>query len=239
MKKLKSIKSNKEGPLIAILGCVHGNETYSIRLFRYLKNSLKLEKGQVDCYLVNERAYERGVRFIESDLNRSFNLEKSTYESELSKKIKLELKKYDYIIDLHSTSSNTPPFLIFTKRELKEEGFPQIFGIKKLVLVPDAKYSLINQFNRAVSIEISSCKSTNHQTKNAKKYITNALARLNMIDKRIKKQNFHEWFIFVESTPKEERLKDFKLTKFNGEFYYPTLTGEIEYSNCFLLKKFY
>jgi len=80
MKLLRKIKGEKCGPKVAILGCVHGNEIYSLNVFRRLKN-IKLLFGEIDFYLVNVKAYEMGERFVDMDLNRCFNLNENNYET--------------------------------------------------------------------------------------------------------------------------------------------------------------
>ncbi|MCA9460433.1 MAG: succinylglutamate desuccinylase/aspartoacylase family protein, partial [Nanoarchaeota archaeon] len=118
MKLIRKIKSNKNGPKIAILGCVHGNETYSLKVFKRLKK-INLLSGGIDFYLVNKVAFEKKRRFIDTDLNRSFNINEKSYEVNLAKEIIKILESYNYIIDLHSTTSKTNPFLIYVNENLK------------------------------------------------------------------------------------------------------------------------
>ena len=87
MKLIRKIIGKNKGKKIAILGCVHGNEDYSLKVFKKLKK-ISLKSGEIDFYLVNEQAYSKKTRFIDTDLNRSFNLNKVSYEVNLTKTIK-------------------------------------------------------------------------------------------------------------------------------------------------------
>ena len=130
MKLLRTIDSGLSGPKIAILACVHGDESYSLNVFRRLKK-LHLLKGEISFYLVHPQAFTQKKRFIDEDLNRAFSKDSKSCEGNLTKIIKRELEKFDYVIDLHSTTSKTAPFLIYVNQELKKTGFLDLFFIKK------------------------------------------------------------------------------------------------------------
>ena len=104
---------------VTIVGGTHGNEylgPYFIRkieeLGLYQNDSLK-----VSTLLANPEAFKQGLRFIDSDLNRSFSGDElgakdnsSSHEQELARKIvqQFDSKKVvdQFIIDLHSTTAN-------------------------------------------------------------------------------------------------------------------------------------
>ena len=246
MKLIRTIQNtkNKENdtnqPKIAILGCVHGNENYSLKVFKQLKK-INLKSGIIDFYLVNQKAHQKKVRFIDQDLNRSFNSTENNLEITLAKQIKQKLNNYEYIIDIHSTTSKTPPFLIYTNEELENSHFLNSFNIKRKVYIKNAKFSLIGQFQNAIAIEISLKNGNKIAMKNAKKYILSFLANNNLINKPKNKINYTETYTNIGKTKKNNKLKDFKLTKITGEQYYPMLSGKTKYKNlyCFKLKRKY
>jgi len=238
MKLIRKIIGKNKGKKIAILGCVHGNEDYSLKVFKKLKK-ISLKSGEIDFYLVNEQAYSKKTRFIDTDLNRSFNLNKVSYEVNLTKTIKEKIKTYDYIIDMHSTTSKTPPCLIYTNRELEKNDVINLFNIKRRVYIPNSEFSLISQFKNAVSIEISIKNEERNAIRKGEKYILSFLSNLNLINKNCIKIKNYENYICTGKIDIEKNFKDFKITKINSEYLYPMLSGEVNYENqdCFKLKK--
>ncbi len=102
---------------IAIVGGTHGNEYTGVYLIRKLRINQFQEKWNglnIDLLIGNPKAYEKCVRFIDHDLNRSFGKKDLTdfelpgYEANRAKVIsqKIDSPKTDFIIDLHTTSAN-------------------------------------------------------------------------------------------------------------------------------------
>lgn len=102
----------------AIVGGTHGNEPVGIKVMQEMqKEDSKKFLNSFEAFLGNPKAYEIGKRYVDSDLNRSFgvNGESKGYErirsSEMTKMIK---GKFDFILDLHTTTSNMGITLILT-----------------------------------------------------------------------------------------------------------------------------
>ncbi|MCF6173420.1 MAG: aspartoacylase [Campylobacteraceae bacterium] len=107
---------------IAITGGTHGNELTGVYIInKYKTNPDLVKRGsfQTICMHTNTGAMQKCTRYIDRDLNRAFikkdlaNTSKYTYEDILAKNINEKLgpkgaKKtaVDFIIDLHSTTSN-------------------------------------------------------------------------------------------------------------------------------------
>ena len=112
-------KFNQLIDTVTIVGGIHGNEytgPYFLekikKLDLYQKNPLK-----VDTFLANPEAFSRGVRFIDTDLNRAFSAESLNPEQEshslehqrareINEILGQENGKKRFIIDLHSTTAN-------------------------------------------------------------------------------------------------------------------------------------
>lgn len=246
MKLLRNIRGEEvdSGPRVAVLGCVHGNEVYSLGVFKRLKN-INLLFGELDFYLVNEGAYRLGKRFVDLDLNRSFNSDLDNYETNLSKEVDCVLKDYDYIIDLHSTTSRTTPFLIYVDSGLFDLGVLDLFNIKKRVFIPNASFSLISQFKNAVSIEISICSGLGYAINLGEKYIISFLRNLGLVSEVSSSDfglSYFENYECFGKVSKNNSFRDFKLTKSeSGELFFPMLSGEVSYENlfCFKLRRKY
>lgn len=95
---------------IAIIGGTHGNEPVGIEVMKDLKEKRPASVlHDYSCFLGNPLAYTQKKRFVDADLNRSFG-EKGVRvgnEKEQSEKLASEiLGKYDFILDLHTTTSH-------------------------------------------------------------------------------------------------------------------------------------
>lgn len=132
----------------AIVYSLHGNEKYGESVAKKFPNIFSI-KG-------NPKAFEKNVRFIESDLNRSF-CEGESYECQRAKELLKRLENFDYVLDLHSSSEKCPLFGIITKPNKEKIEFAKKLGLKKLVIMsPDfaKENSLIDFLKCGLSLEI-------------------------------------------------------------------------------------
>ncbi len=99
---------------ITIVGGTHGNEFLGPYLIRKIENSGIYQNNAlpVNTLLANPEAFNRGTRFIDKDLNRSFSRDilgsgEKLYEHQRARDIHSRLSNVKpFIIDLHSTTSN-------------------------------------------------------------------------------------------------------------------------------------
>ncbi len=140
------------GPTLIVFGGVHGNEAAGVRaIARAVPKLRELEpklRGRVVLLAGNTRAYGRGIRFIDSDLNRHFtrtriaaNRESVGNLSEDSEQIEL-LTILDrvianaagevYAMDFHSTSAEGVPFATVGDT-LRNRSFAQKFPVTILL----------------------------------------------------------------------------------------------------------
>ena len=100
---------------VAIVGGTHGNELtgiYAIEKLARFPERLRQYGFEVMTLLANPQAVAANRRYIDRDLNRSFdnddlvNLDLTGYEANRAKEIAAELQDVDLIIDLHSSTSN-------------------------------------------------------------------------------------------------------------------------------------
>lgn len=99
---------------ILIIGATHGNELLGTKLYARLlqKRSPLLE--HIDFIVGNPRAYARKVRYIEQDLNRSYQDSGDSYEAQRAQEIReyVATTKPDLVLDMHTTSCIQPDCLI-------------------------------------------------------------------------------------------------------------------------------
>lgn len=117
LSKIRILDSGLPGPNIVIMGGVHGNELCGVRAIEQC--NVVPRKGKITLILANLEAIEKNVRFIENDLNRSFNLTEETKEIRIANELKPFLKEADALLDLHASSSkDSEPFAICQPQSL-------------------------------------------------------------------------------------------------------------------------
>jgi succinylglutamate desuccinylase len=153
---------NLPGPTLLFIGGIHGNEPAGVfalaQVLREIQKSSIAINGEVHSFAGNLQALPKNRRFIEQDLNRIWkverirelqneNLEKKNEsieekeQKELYESIKFafNLKKPVYVFDLHTTSSESRPFITIADT-LRNRNFaikfplPIILGIEEQIV---------------------------------------------------------------------------------------------------------
>jgi len=156
-----SIETGKKGPIVVLFVGIHGNEPAGTKAVDQIADKLKSDKremiGAVYAISGNIQALNLGVRFIDTDLNRLWELDQTggngkkngafrsvELDESLAIKEALEVilqnhKKNatDFIFaDLHTTSSQSCAFILLndtlSNREIARKfPVPQILGIEE------------------------------------------------------------------------------------------------------------
>lgn len=98
---------------------IHGNEIGGIEIFLKLLEEIRAKKLMVNSnlrlMLGNVDAYYEDVRFLETDMNRSFGIdEHNTLEEKRAKELEIFFHDTDVLIDIHQTiGPSSTPFFIF------------------------------------------------------------------------------------------------------------------------------
>ncbi|MFP8891390.1 succinylglutamate desuccinylase/aspartoacylase family protein [Natrialbaceae archaeon A-CW2] len=100
-------------PEIAVVAGIHGDEPCGVRAVERLLETDPSVKRPVKLVIANELALERGVRYVDEDLNRAFpgHTEATTHEGQLAAKLADELE-HCLTFSMHSTQSHAEPFAI-------------------------------------------------------------------------------------------------------------------------------
>lgn len=107
------VSSNREGAHVVVVGTTHGNEPAGVKAMvafhRQIQNGeVQLESGKVSFLLGNPQAYVQDQRYVDRDLNRSFNKpDSTTFEGRRAHDIIQYLEQNSGIaalLDLHSVS---------------------------------------------------------------------------------------------------------------------------------------
>lgn len=215
--KSDSKKTKQKKPTIVIVGCLHGNELVGHKIIEELKK-LKITKGRLKTILGNPKAVMANKRFIDQDLNRSFpgNKNSKLLEEKLAAKILKIISPNDYVIDVHSTTSDTKNVIIIKKRNAIINKMISVIKPGKVVLMPKnyGAGSLIN-FCSGISIEYGKDKNEDTFTKSLND-IKKLMLNFGMIEYNSSKIINETEFYKIFDT--EIKPKGFKLNKLIHNF---------------------
>ena len=115
---VKEIKTERAGPRLIVLGAVHGNELCGPRaiervLAQFESKKLNLLCGSVCVVpITNQKAYERGQREGDRNLNRNLGPTEhpQDFEDRIANALCPLLSQHDVLLDLHSFHSPGEPF---------------------------------------------------------------------------------------------------------------------------------
>jgi len=144
---------------ILLLGSQHGNELLGDKLYAFIQHHAAHLLPHVTFRIGNPKAHARGERYIESDMNRSYDNQLDTYEARRAKSIveDIQTQQYELVLDLHTTACKQPPCIIVEALHSEAVPFLRATSIDKIVLMRHAmvKKSLIGVCPQAISIEIA------------------------------------------------------------------------------------
>lgn len=229
---------------IALIVGLHGDEPFSLEVKEKLSEIMP-------TFIGNPPALDKGVRYIESDLNRVFpGKEDGNYEEKRAFELMKDLKKFDCVIDLHSSVCNFDLFAILTKLDEKKIEIIKKMGIKKVVLMSsqvDSGASLINNIDCGISLEIGP-----HNGERNVENVLKAMKKLiNDNSENIEPEIFEVFDILKGEKDVEFFMDNFKPVKkgdliakgqkdYYAEFdFIPVFVGEGAYNGvlCFMVKK--
>lgn len=223
---------------------VHGDEQLPVKV---VKSKLK----QSEYLICNKKALQNNIRFIKSDLNRSFpgNIN-GVFEEKLPIKLLPHIKN-NFVIDIHTARCKTDPFIILTKVSSKHFYLIKKTGLNKIVIMSQkfgAGKSLIDFAKTGISIESGSEKS-----RKTIKIISQIIDSIKNKKYYHQKLDIYKVFdILQKSNPKEflnKNICSFKLVKSNSQVtnlgrkinfdFYPILARSKNYPNflCLMAKK--
>ncbi|WP_420602897.1 succinylglutamate desuccinylase/aspartoacylase family protein [Flagellimonas sp.] len=163
------LQGEYKGPTLVFFGGIHGNEQAGVVALKHVVKELRMHKtpiyGEIYAIAGNLRALEQNVRFQKEDLNRIWNSERissikskngecSAEEIEMLHLHNLLYQVLEnenppfYFIDLHTTSSDTSPFIVMNDSLLNRKfasnyPLPIILGIEEYL--SGALLSFINE----------------------------------------------------------------------------------------------
>ena len=130
-------------PEVAVVGAVHGDEPCGARAIeRFLASDPEVDRP-AKLIVANERALERGVRYVETDLNRALpgDPEGDLYEDRLAHDLATEVEGC-LSLGIHSTVSYDDAFAnvaYLNDREREISGHLPVTGIVDFTAVSDGR----------------------------------------------------------------------------------------------------
>ncbi|MFH1667511.1 MAG: succinylglutamate desuccinylase/aspartoacylase family protein [Candidatus Komeilibacteria bacterium] len=155
MKYVKPIIIGQGKPIITIVGCVHGEEPVGKKVTDKLKD-MTIETGTLRLVIANNKALQKNKRYIDEDLNRCFPGKKDgNHEQRLAAELKKFLSQSDFVISLHSTSTNTKDVVIIKKNNAKVRQMLKAINPKRVVHFPKGMGdgALENHHQAAIAFE--------------------------------------------------------------------------------------
>lgn len=142
---------------ITLVCCVHGNEAFGARVFRYYRNKIAETRG-LRVILANEEALANKSRCIEVDLNRNFPGDpEGKHEQRLAAQLLPVLQEAEVVIDIHTTASKlimtpivanlSPP----VKRVINLTGSSEVVTMKPSIV----RSALIGNVSAGLSLEFN------------------------------------------------------------------------------------
>jgi succinylglutamate desuccinylase len=207
-------------PEYAVVGAVHGDEPCGkAAIERFIESGIEV-KRPVKLVVANEKALERGERYTEADLNRSFpgNGSSSVYEERLAASIMDELEGLT-VLDLHSTKSYSGVFAANSKLSNEEIEIIKDSGAEIASFHAETEIGCIDEHLKCVSVECGHQGSVEAE-ENAYRIMKNFLAANQVIDAEFTRSDPTMFQVYetVEKPDYEFLAENFKLVE-PGEVY--------------------
>ncbi len=223
-------RGTKDGPLLVLIGAMHGNEPAGVRAIELLLKMLEVEpitnpdfalSGNIIGLIGNKTAYELDQRFVDRDMNRCWSketiedktptLSESKEIQEVYRIIKEEIEltgsQEVIVMDLHTTSSHQGIFSIPSESEeslriAKQLHAPVILGIAEGL--KGTSLHFFNKENMGVDCTPIVFESGQHEENlsinRAIAAIINCMRTVNMV-KEEHVENVHDKILIEFSTP--------------------------------------
>ncbi len=137
------MNDGQSGPKTVIIAGIHGDEGLGVQVLEKLAKEISQKKilGELHLLVGNPEAYKKNVRYIDTDLNRLFNenhmdmreMDNPNNEQKRAIEIGLLLENVDFLLDIHSTSKPSVPFL-YIENSPKHRQLASKLEIEMIVL---------------------------------------------------------------------------------------------------------
>ncbi|WP_435333745.1 succinylglutamate desuccinylase [Haloarchaeobius sp. TZWWS8] len=170
-------------PVVAVVACVHGDEVCGERAIQRVREADPDVRRPFLTVLANEEAVERGVRYLDEDLNRAFpgDPNAATHEGRLAAELLEELEDIP-VLDLHSTLSTPEPFALYQQLGQSSRRILAACGVDHAVDISYVPGGLVGHVE-GVAVECG-IKGTDAAADAAEQLVWNVLAAMGAVDRR-------------------------------------------------------
>jgi len=148
---MQTITRGDGDPELVIIGSIHGDEPAGEQAIeRILEKDLEYTKP-VKYIIANEKALEQDIRYIDTDLNRSFpgDPDSDSHEERLAAQLLEEIGDRT-VLDLHTTHSYPEPFVTVNDTSETMMDLARAAGVEHMVLFEKEAGSLTGQVDGIV-----------------------------------------------------------------------------------------
>ena len=215
---------------ILLLGSQHGNELLGEKLYEYIKINHPDLMPYITYKLANPRARQANLRYIDSDMNRSYDsTDMRSYEAQRARQVLdyINSKQFDLVIDLHTTRCIQPISIMVKHLNARNHSFIRASHIKHIVLMQHSlvNHSLIGVCTQAISIEVHDRKVETTLTS-----LCDDLRRFMIVKPYSVDRQYYVIRNLIDKTEltkiQASRLVNFQKSEYG---YYPILTGNNSY----------
>lgn len=218
---------NKEKVLI--LGSQHGNEVLGINLYSYILQKYPEYLKFIDYVCANPDAYAKHIRFIETDMNRSYNTVGDSYEEKQAREVlsMIEKKAYDYVLDVHTTTAEVGGVFVAVALNDANKKIIRASKITEIITMSDeiAEHSLIGNTLSSISVEYNEVLGREESSLEELSQFV-----INLVDGNSNEPIERYQYVvtgFISNDEDTVGLENFKLS---DRGYYPLLFGEANYT---------
>ena len=144
---------------ILILGSQHGNERLGIQLYEYIKKYRPELQRYIVYKLANPKAFRQNIRYVETDMNRSYDGDFHSYEASRASQVLqyIDDGNFDLVLDMHTTTCDQPPCLIVNAITQTNRRFITASTIAHIIEMqhPIVNRSLNSKRQHVISIEVN------------------------------------------------------------------------------------
>lgn len=213
---------------ILLVASQHGNEYLGEKLYKYIQGKRPELLQHIECVVANPQARAKRIRYLASDMNRSYNGNQVTHEEQLASALldKICSGGYDLVLDLHTTACQQPDSLILASINSKNRRFLQASSIQHFVIMEKkiASTALNGVVPESVSVEVNqdiSQADLESLCDDIERFIANEASKTQKFVYKASPLNKNE----VDS----EQLAELRNFELSSRGFYPILVGEGAY----------
>ena len=230
-----------------VIAALHGDEKIGVDVMKKIEKELNPKQYGYDWVVGNPLAYNKNIRYIDFDLNRTAPGKPNSkiYEEKRAHYLTNLSKKYSFVLDIHGTVADSGIVTIITYPTLANLTLASLVKADKNVIWysrKSANSGPVSQHTYCPAIEIECGPKGNPITLPKlhiiiKSFIKEADLTLKEDIKSIHDEEFYTVYGKREGVH-NSKVKDFKLYHDGKETYYPFLSNQYPDILCYKTKKF-